>query len=687
MRFRSNSKCFTVVQVLFVLFVFCVFAGNVPAMAKSWISLTGGNQESADLRVISSRGYGTVINTVIPGLILSDVAAGEGISSHLSIPGASHMRIKSYPELPKLTAFVAIPHDRDANIRVVDIQWEEFKLDRPLTPSKGPLLRTVNPDDVPYIYGAVYGMDEFFPPEKDMVTVGKPFVLRDVRGVRLSVIPCRYNPVTETLLVAKKLTFAVDTTVRTLSVFKPKNTHVPPDYVSLYDKVFINREFVRSRYAAQQETGRVLIIAADEFCDAVLPLRDWRLKSGFLTEVVKASDIVPDEEGRGDVTSADIAACIKNRYDQGNLGYVILVGDYDTIPTLLGTVERAASDPCYTKLEGDDHIPDCFISRISAESVADVENQVARFIGYERNPLVDDADWYEKSTGIASNEGNPRDWERADWLRDGLLEYGYSVVDKIYDPRAPKDKLTAAINQGRSSINYIGHGSRTSWVTSRFYNSDVDKLKNGWKLPLIWSVACVNGAFTYRYGDCFAERWMKIGSADNPQGAIGIFAASTNAEWVPPCDMQYEIVMELTIGEKMTTCGGMATNGILKAMEIWGDGDGQSGVRIMEQYNFFGDVSLTPRTRKPVKLDVAADATGGQLKITVTSGSQPFEGARVTLYNSDLSGWMTVSANKSGAATFTIARTEALTKILTVTGFNAVPMVDYPVESLLAENE
>ncbi len=668
---------------MFSVLLSVLLVGGGLVEAKSWISLGAKIDAGASFRVITSRGYGTVLNTVIPGIQLDETVTGESISYQLSIPGGSSLKVKSYPELPKLTAFVAIPNEREAEVRIVDAVWEEIELDRAIIPSKGPLLRTVNPDDIPYMFGAVYGSDEFFPPEKDIVSISDPFVLRDVKGVRLTVVPCRYNPVSGKLLVAKKLVVSVETMGRSLSVFRSKNTKVSPEYAAIYKQLFVNNQFTSTRYAPVEEAGKVLIIAADEFAGAVTPLRDWRLKSGFNTELFTISQIARNSEEK--ISAQEIYAFIQSRYNMGNLGYIILVGDSDKVPTLVGTKEGADSDPCFTKLAGDDHVPDCFISRISAETVADVENQVARFIGYERNPFSGaDAAWYEKSTGIASNEGSPSDGDRADWLRELLIDYGYSTVDRIYDPRASKAKLAKAINQGRSSINYIGHGSRTTWVTTRFSNRDVDKLTNTWKLPVIWSVACVNGDFTSRYGDCFAERWMKAGTADAPTGAIGIFAASTNAEWVPPCDMQFETV-KLTVEETMSTCGGLATNGVLKAMEIWGTSSGSSGVMLMEQYNFFGDVSLTVRSKKARSIDLDAQLVGRQLSIKVTSDGQSVKGARVTIYNADLSGWQSLSSNSEGIAMYTISRNEAMTKLFTVTGLNLVPQVDVPLESLLAE--
>ena len=75
------------------------------------------------------------------------------------------------------------------------------------------------------------------------------------------------------------------------------------------------------------------------------------------------------------------------------------------------------------------------------------------------------------------------------------MEFTYDEIDQIYDPTATDQMVSDAVNDGRSVINYIGHGSKTSWVSSRFNTGDIENLENGRMLPYIWSVACVNGDF------------------------------------------------------------------------------------------------------------------------------------------------------------------------------------------------
>ncbi len=161
----------------------------------------------------------------------------------------------------------------------------------------------------------------------------------------------------------------------------------------------------------------------------------------------------------------------------------------------------------------------------------------------------------------------------------------FTQVDQIYDPGATSLQVTTALNEGRSVINYLGHGSGTSWGTTGFNVSKIHNLSNGTKNPLVIDVSCTNGNF--ELGECMEEAWIRAGDMNDPKGAIASFGASTLASWVPPCDMQNHSTMLLTT-EQMQTVGGVCFNGIMHAMDLWGGSSGQ-GLKLMEQYNLMGD--------------------------------------------------------------------------------------------------
>ena len=77
------------------------------------------------------------------------------------------------------------------------------------------------------------------------------------------------------------------------------------------------------------------------------------------------------------------------------------------------------------------------------------------------------ADWYHKGTGIASNQGpgddGENDNEHMDVIRQKLLNFTYTEVDQFYDPSANSTMVADAMNEGRSIVNYCGHGWLQGW--------------------------------------------------------------------------------------------------------------------------------------------------------------------------------------------------------------------------------
>ncbi|MCX6162022.1 MAG: C25 family cysteine peptidase, partial [Ignavibacteriae bacterium] len=261
------------------------------------------------------------------------------------------------------------------------------------------------------------------------------------------------------------------------------------------------------------------------------------------------------------------------------------------MPTLNGVYESAPSDPCYVKLAGTDAYPDAFISRISCPNAASVNYVIQKLIKFERD-IEFGAPWYNKGTGIGGGDvgGTPSyaDSIRMNWVRDTLMAHGFTQVDKVNGPVATPQSLINVLNDGRYVLNYIGHGSGTSWSNTGFAVSNAYQLNNGWKNPFLVDVACLNGNFTLP--ECLAEALLRAGDTANPKGCASIYASSTNASWVPPCDMQM-YAMRLMGNQTRKSAGAMSFFGVMKGMDLWGGSTGE-GLKLMEQYNIFGDCSL-----------------------------------------------------------------------------------------------
>jgi len=562
------------------------------------------------------------------------------------------------PQLPRISRSVIIPDDARMTVKVVSSEYVDYP-ETPVVPSKGNLLRTVNPADVPYRTGPVYYAGDWYP--KTNTALRQPFILRDFRGTVVEVYPFQYNPASRTLRVFTSVTVEITNVgpgeVNVLNRNKRQNALVP-DFDQIYQRRFINYDGAAKAYPEVMESGDMLIITYDAFHDAMMSLVNWKLQKGIKTDIVDVSSI-------GN-TATNITNFIQDYYDADstNLAWVLLVGDASQVAT--PSASGGASDPSYAKVSGSDSYPDIIVGRFSAENTTHVETQVERTIEYERDTYG--TDWYHKATGIASAEGpghqGEYDYEHMNYIRNDLLSFTYTQVDQIYDPGATAAQVSTAVNNGRSLINYCGHGSTTSWGTTDFSNTHANALVNDNMLPFVYSVACVNGNF--QYSTCFAEAWMRATHSGEPTGAIATYMSSINQSWDPPMDAQDEAT-DLLIAKTKTTIGGICYNSACKMIELNGSG----GVSMYNTWHIFGDPSTLLRTDNPAALTVnhagAAFFVSEEYEVEVVG----VEGALCAIY---FDGVLYGAAYTGVDGVATIPITEELPigedVLLTVTAFN-----------------
>jgi hypothetical protein len=539
---------------------------------------------------------------------------------YYQVPGSISLMEKGMPELPTDRRSIVIPDLAATVYSILDAEYEIIET-LPVMPSKGHFTRNIDPDSVPFEFNEFYSSTNWYPAEN--ILLDEPYIVRDLRGQTIQFNPMQYNPAEGKLKICKRIVLevfsdpnsqAVNPFYRTIPLVK-----VNKEFDEVYQSLFINYGIGENNYVPLEETGRLLIIYPTSFASNITPFYDWKVERGITTLLAE----YPTQTGSG---AAAIKTYIQNLYNSPEgLTFIILVGEANQVPTLYGQYESAPSDPCFVKLAGSDAYPDAFISRISPTSTTNLDYILWKLIKYEKFPDTGpNAAWYLKGTGVASNEGSPPDWQRANWLRDMLINDMYFTdVDQIYDPGATASQVTNALNDGRSVLNYIGHGSGTSWGTTGFSNSHIYQLSNGYKNPFIIDVACDNGDFTM--SECMEEAWIRAGDMSNPKGAISAYGASTLASWVPPCDMQNHGIMLLTTRQKQTI-GGVCFNGLMYAMDLWGGSSGE-GLKLMEQYNIMGDCTtlltfgIEPDTIAPAQITdlTAFDPTSNSVTLNWTA--------------------------------------------------------------------
>jgi hypothetical protein len=642
-----------------------------------WTPIRSQQPVDAKVELITSNITTSEIHFSLDGFFMNEVKTPAGAAFTISVGKGTQILQQGAPDLPKLTASVIIPDQALMDMEVLGSSFIEFQ-DILIAPSKGNLSRNIDPSTVPYEYGRPYTENRFYPAA--LAELRNPYILRDYRGQTIVVNPFEYNPISRTLRVYTDITVRVFQAGSSLyNAISRDNfpARINHDFAQLYANHFLN--LPETDYTPVYDYGRMLVISHGPFMQAMQPFVDWKNRMGIQTEMVDVATI-------GNTATA-IKNYISNYYSTNGVTFVLLVGDGPQIPTNTGGNLGGPSDNAYGYLVGNDHYPDVFIGRFSAETVNHVNTMVQRTLEYEQSPSTLN-DWFSKGVGIASDQGpgddNEYDYQHIRNIRTKLMGFTYTEVAELYDGSQggedqsgnPTPAMVATeVNAGSSIINYCGHGSQTSWGTSGFSNSDVNQLDNNHMWPFILSVACVNGDFVS--GTCFAEAWLRASNVDGPTGAVATVMSTINQSWDPPMDGQDEMD-DLLVGTYPAnikrTFGGLTMNGCCQMNDDYGSG----GDEMTDTWTIFGDPSVMVRTATPVILTVTHDAQVflGSTTFTVSS---PTDGALVGL---TLNGqFLAAGFITGGTLTLNIPSMQNPDTLqMVVTAFNKIPyQADIPV--------
>ena len=646
------------------------------AWAQEWIPAGSTQAVAPKVKLLSDTEQATEVCLTLGGFFKEEVSTPQGKQYIITVPKMASMLEEGAPDLPLFAVPVLIGDRAEMEVQVKESRYQDFE-GVEVAPSKGNFSRQINPDEVPFRYGEAYTQNRFFPDAQ--AQLDEPYILRDFRGQNILVYPFAYNPVTKTLRVYTQLTLTMRKTGDNGSNAKVSSKSGPakmaPEADAMYAHRFINYRERTAKYNFVPDEGEMLVICPPSYLDAMQPFVAWKNESGRPTTLVNLNDI-------GGNSISQIKSFILSHYNNSNenLCYVLLVGDYNAITPK--SMNGGCSDIWLGQLEGNDNYPEVFVGRFSVESVADVQNQVAKVIYYERD-MPADADWLGKGIGIGSTEGagsghngGESDYIHMEYIRDTLMHYTYSDVSRHYlgvGVGTNATMLSADFNAGAGICNYCNHGSVTGWHVGSFSNGNVNALVNDYKWPFIWSTACLNGQFS---STCFAEAWMRAtnNTTGAPTGAIGGMFSWINQPWQPPMTGQDEMVTVLCEWRSPDrfhhTLGGASLNGNMRILDMHPSDQGDTH----NTWILFGDPSLMLRTDTPAELNLSIQPPAiflGQTELRLTAD------ADYALATLSIDGEVICCAPiLNGEATLTFeSPVEVGAAKLVVTGFNKVTEV------------
>jgi hypothetical protein len=301
-------------------------------------------------------------------------------------------------------------------------------------------------------------------------------------------------------------------------------------YTWIPDDKFLSVSSIQSidneKLAFPSQPVTYLIIAPENFHQALSPLMDLRLNQGLTTMIVSPQQIY-DSNHTGTPSVDAIKEFVHSiyEYDPENLKYLLLVGDYsyeimnyqkfiEYVPTFFISSSQSGqtiSDYPFSDLNND-LIPDLSVGRIPATTSEHVSAWVEKVILYERSIP---SDWNQIIAII-----DPLDSNFYDYAQDFVLplkdNYQTQVIN---DPIT--DEILEIFENSYTLVTYFGHGSIDLLGKEKILSIPMlTELPKSPAPPILISFSCLNGYFIHPQKISLAE-----GLLFYPGGGVtGIFA-------------------------------------------------------------------------------------------------------------------------------------------------------------------
>jgi len=282
-----------------------------------------------------------------------------------------------------------------------------------------------------------------------------------------------------------------------------------------------------------------------------------------------------------------------------DLQYALIIGDVQHVDSKESSIIEGKTDHFYRAIdtydyEEDINGPDIGVGRLSVDTPEELDIVLAKLTKYQEEDFIS-FDWTADISFIATDdfmyydiaEGTHNkimeDYTSVLGYEGSFPEVGNKGGDQLYaiEYDAESEDLASSFANGRTIINYSGHGTESKWHGPKFTQDQVRELKQD-SLPFVISNSCNTGQFTR--DESFAETWLKA-----EHGAIMFWGSMDLTYWDE--DDLLERAMYLGIFKKEKRTFAQITQYALSSLWTHYGGEGRSDY-YWETYVTFGDPSI-----------------------------------------------------------------------------------------------
>jgi hypothetical protein len=657
----------------------------VPLIIKAeWVSLNKTNSVNTPptVTLISDDNNSTVIKIEISGFDRNSFTSGEKNYHTIDLLSESFTNNPGFPELPYIAKVLAIPDFAGISVEVLETgEMQTFK-NINLPPARESWFE--GSPETPYSENIdAYNSMSAYP--LDMVRLETPSIFRDFRITRLSVFPVRYIAANKELQVVSSITVRIN--YGPGEVVNPKTgapKPIAPSFGALYREFIFNYQSVLNQSYGGKEAGHdlMLCIMPDEYVASFQTYADWKRRSGIDIHITKFSDI-----GANSTSLTIIKNHIADAYHNWDVPptYVLAVGDNGVFPYT--TANSYVSENYFAEIDGNDYFPELLFGRFTNESDFVMQVMINKFILYEKTPYTTNTDWFKKGT-CCSNDLYPSQVETKRFAAEVMLQDGsFSSVDTMMsNPGCTYhvSDVVAAINSGRSWLNYRGEGWYDGWGLGAGNNctpmktSNVTSLVNGQKFTFVTSIGCGVANFTSTTsGNCFGEEWIEIGNLGSPKGAAAFVGPTGNTHTTYNNKIDKGIYIGM-FQEGLETPGQALVRGKLYMYNVFGGGDSYVSYHY-KIYCVLGDPSIHIWKDIPKAITVSyppfipLGSNTVEFTVTHTDTGLPVANAQVCVTGTDI--FATGYTDATGKAYIDLFSEVLVTLNVTVRGGNVIPFL------------